>query len=195
MGYEIEVKFRVADHADLRRRLEDRGLSPGATVEHQDAYLAHPSRDFAQTGEAFRIRGEGEANRITYKGAKLAGPTKTREEIEVEFAEGPEAREQLTRAFELLGFRPVAVVRKRRSEYHLDHSGRPMSVTLDLAEDLGAFAEVETLVEAESDLPGAQEAVLALGRELGLTEVEPRSYLRMLLEARGNPPRNPAGQT
>src|ERR1700749_1996958 len=104
MGYEIEVKFREADHADLRKRLEDPGLSTGAAGEHQDEYLAHPSRDFAQTGEAFRIRGEGEANRITYKGAKLAGPTKTREEIEVEFAEGLEAREQLTRAFELMGF-------------------------------------------------------------------------------------------
>ena len=195
MGYEIEVKFRATDHAELRRRLEDRGLSPGSTVEHQDAYLAHPSRDFARTGEAFRIRSEGDANRITYKGAKLAGPAKTREEIEVEFVGGAEAREQLTRAFELLGFRPVAVVRKRRSEYHLDYQGRPMTVTLDLAEGLGPFAEVETLVEAESDLPGAQEAVLALGGELGLAEVEPRSYLRMLLEARGGLARNPAGQT
>lgn len=194
MGYEVEVKFRVADHADLRRRLEDRGLSPGATVEHQDAYLAHPSRDFAGTGEAFRIRGEGEANRITYKGAKLGGPAKTREEIEVEFAAGLEAREDLKRVFEHLGFRPVAEVRKRRSEYRLESGGRPMTVTLDLAEGLGPFVEVETLVEAESDLAEAQKAVLALGRELGLAEVEPRSYLRMLLEARGDLGRNPAGQ-
>ncbi len=59
MGYEIEVKFRVADHADLERRLASRGVVPEGTVEHRDAYLAHPSRDFASTGEAFRIRGEG----------------------------------------------------------------------------------------------------------------------------------------
>jgi adenylate cyclase, class 2 len=195
MGYEIEVKFRVADHADLKRRLEARGLSPKATVEHRDAYLAHPSRDFAVTGEAFRIRGEGDSNRITYKGAKLGGPAKTREEIEVEFARGAEAREQLTRAFELLGFRPVAIVRKRRSEYHLEHQGRPMVVALDDADGVGTFAEVETLVDAESELPEAQRAVLALAGELGLSEVEPRSYLRMVLEASGALARNPAGQT
>lgn len=195
MGFEIEVKFRVADHADLERRLRERGLSPEVTVEHQDAYLAHPCRDFAETGEAFRIRSEGAFNRITYKGAKLAGPTKTREEIEVDFAEGLEAREQLGRAFELLGFRPVAMVRKRRAEYHLDYQGRAMIVALDLAEALGTFAEVETLVVSDSDLPEAQKAVLALAGELGLADVEPRSYLRMLLEAEGKLVRNPAGQT
>jgi adenylate cyclase class 2 len=195
MGYEVEIKFRVADHADLERRLAGRGLVPEGTVEHRDAYLAHPSRDFARTGEAFRIRGEGHANRITYKGAKLGGPAKTREEIEVEFAEGSEAREQLTRAFELLGFRAVAVVCKRRSEYHLSHEGRPMTVALDEAEGLGAFAEVETLVESAADLAEGQRAVLALAGELGLVEIEPRSYLRMVLESGGGLDRNPAGQT
>lgn len=195
MGYEIEVKFRVADHSELERRLAGRGLSCEGVVEHRDAYLAHPSRDFAATGEAFRIRAEGESNRITYKGPKLGGPTKTREEIEVEFAEGLEAREGLTLAFERLGFRPVAVVRKRRSEYRLEYEGRPMVVALDLAEGLGAFAEVETLVEGESDLAAGQEAVLKLAGELGLAEVETRSYLRMLLEAGGAWGRNPAGQT
>ena len=195
MGFEIEVKFRVADHAGLTRRLLERGFGAGATVEHEDAYLAHPARDFARTGEAFRIRGEGPSNRITYKGPKLGGPTKTREEIEVAFAEGPESREQLARAFDRLGFRPVAVVRKRRTEFHLEFQGRSMVVALDEAEGLGSFAEVESLAETEADLPAAQGAVLALAGELGLVEVEPRSYLRMVLEASGTIARNPAGQT
>jgi hypothetical protein len=38
------------------------------------------------------------------------------------------------------------------------------------------------LAATKSELPAAQAAVLALAQELGLTEVEPRSYLRMLLE-------------
>jgi adenylate cyclase class 2 len=185
MGFEIEVKFRVADLNALALKLAERGFEAEPTLEHHDAYLAHPARDFAQTGEAFRIRSEGALNRITYKGAKRGGPTKTREEIEVEFAEGDEAREQLTRAFELLGFQPVAMVKKLRSEYHVDFQGRAMTVALDQAEGIGAFAEVETLAEVESDLSQAQAAVQALAAELGLAEVEPRSYLRMLLEAEG----------
>ncbi|WP_435011067.1 class IV adenylate cyclase [Tundrisphaera lichenicola] len=195
MGFEIEIKFRVADHDDLRRRLEARGAEPEATVDHEDTYLAHPSRDFAGTGEAFRIRGEGMLNRITYKGPKLGGPAKTREEIEVAFAEGLEARGELGRTFELLGFRPVAVVRKSRTEYHLESNGRAVAVSLDLAEGLGAFAEVETLAGSEAELPKAQRAVVELAEELGLREVEPRSYLRMLLESRGLIGRNPPGQT
>jgi adenylate cyclase class 2 len=195
MGFEIEVKFRVANLPALAEKLAERGVSASHAVEHQDAYLAHPARDFAETGEAFRIRSEGALNRITYKGAKLGGPTKTREEIEVEFAEGPEARQQLGRAFELLGFQPVAVVTKRREEYHVDFQGRPMTVALDQAEGLGTFAEVETLASTESDLKEAQTAVLALAGELGLAEVEPRSYLRLLLESEGRSIRNPAGQT
>ncbi len=151
MGFEIEIKFRVADLSALAQKLADRGNPAEPTVEHHDAYLAHPARDFAQTGEAFRIRSEGTLNRITYKGPKLKGPTKTREEIEVEFAAGAEAREQLGRAFELLGFRPVAVVKKRREEYHVDFQGRTMTVSLDQAEGVGHFAEVETLASTESD--------------------------------------------
>jgi len=193
MGFEVEVKFRDVDHADLARRLADRGATPTATVDHEDAYLAHPGRDFARTGEALRVRGEGEANRVTYKGPKLGGPAKTREEIEVAFAEGAEARGQVGRVFERLGFAEVAVVRKRRTSYHLEFEGRAMAVELDRAEGLGDFAEVETL--AEADLAGAQRAVVALAAELGLAEVEPRSYLRMALEASGRLPRNPPGQT
>ncbi len=195
MGFEIEVKFRVAELAELSRKLELRGGPSPHEVEHQDAYLAHPVRDFARTGEAFRIRSEGELNRITYKGAKLEGPTKTREEIEVEFAPGAEAREQLGRAFELLGFRPVAVVKKSRKEFHVDFQGRAVIIALDQAEGLGSFAEVETLAKTEADLKDAQIAVLAMAGELGLTEVEPRSYLRMHLEAEGQLGRNLAGET
>ncbi len=85
---------------------------------------------------------------------------------------------------EALGFHPVATVRKTRRTFHLVRGGRPMEVVLDRAEALGDFAEVEALADDRS-LAEAQAAVLALARELGLTKVEPRSYLRMLLERGG----------
>ena len=195
MGFEVELKFRVADPADLQRRLADRGGAAEAAVDHADLYLAHPARDFAATGEALRIRGEGALNRITYKGSKRLGPTKTREEIEVDFAAGLEPRADLQRVFERLGFTVVATVRKRRTSYHLDVGGRALTVVVDQVEALGDYAEVETLVAAEADLPAAQAAVVGLAHELGLTEVEPRSYLRMVLEKSGQLPRNPPGRT
>src|SRR5262245_60390390 len=126
MGYEVEIKFRVPDHKDLVRRLGERGVTGGSVVPIEDAYLAHPGRDFAQTDEALRLRRDGPINRITYKGPKRGGPAKTREEIEIPYADGDETREGMTRLFERLGFRPVAVVRKKRQTYHLDYQERPI---------------------------------------------------------------------
>jgi adenylate cyclase class 2 len=191
MGYEVEVKYRLVDHDQLERRLAERGAAREPVITQEDVYLSHPSRDFAVSNEALRIRRIGVENRITYKGPRLSGPTKTREEIEIAVTSGEGAFSQLVRLFENLGFRPVATVRKSRTPFHLNREGLAVEVVLDRAVGLGDFAEIEALAATKSELPAAQAAVLALAQELGLTEVEPRSYLRMLLEpdkAREAPP-------
>jgi adenylate cyclase class 2 len=184
MNYEVEVKYRLVDRDQLCRRLADRGATAGLTVHQEDTYLNHPSRDFAATNEAFRLRRIGAENRITYKGPRQSGPTKTREEIEFRLDEGDAIFDELQRLFVHLGFRPVATVKKRRTPFHLTVAGQEIEVALDQAEGLGDFAEIETAAANEAELPAAQRAVLALALELGLSEVEPRSYLRMVLEAR-----------
>lgn len=192
MGYEVEIKFRVADHAAVAGLLAQRGVLAGSPVVQDDAYLVHPCRNFAETDESLRFRSEGSSHSITYKGPKLAGPTKTREELEVLVGEGPEIRNDLGLLFERLGFRPLLEVRKTRLSFRLHYRGRTMVVTLDRVEDLGAFAEVEAHAASPADLQTAQEAVLRLAAELGLTEVEPRSYLRMSLERVGSLEPGPA---
>lgn len=182
MGYEIEVKYRRVDHRSLIAKLSDRGAIEEPEVAHEDTYLNHPSRDFRTTNEALRIRRIGNENRITYKGPKLGGATKKREEIELSLTEGDAAFAQLARLFQNLGFQPVATIRKRRHSFRLSSMGRDVEVTLDTADGLGEFVEIETLATDESDLPAAEAAVLSLAASLGLTEVEPRSYLGMWLE-------------
>jgi adenylate cyclase class 2 len=185
MSYEVEVKYRSVDHDHLIRVLARAGAALTGSVTHEDIYLSHPARDFAQTNEAFRIRRIGDENRITYKGPRRSGPTKTREEIEILVAEGPEPFRHLLRLLENLGFRPVATIRKQRESFHLRFQDHEMEIALDTAPGLGAFAEIETLASGEADLAAAQQAVLSLAGVLGLTEVEPRSYLGMILEASG----------
>ena len=184
--FEVEMKFRGADHAELAARLSGLGAVPDPAVEQEDIYLAHPSRDFRETDEALRLRRDGAENRLTYKGPKLAGPTKTREELELTFDPGPDALAKLERVFVNLGFRPVATVRKVRTPYRLAFEGRPMQVGLDSVDGLGQFAEVEAIAGGPADLPEAQQFVLELAGRLGLgaDRVEMRSYLRMLLERR-----------
>jgi adenylate cyclase class 2 len=182
MAYEVEVKYRSVDHSLLEQRLAALGAIQAECVDQVDIYLNHPARDFAVTNEAFRLRSIGDENRMTFKGPREPGPTKTREEIEVRVADGRAAAGQLLRLFELLGFRPAATIRKRRTSYQVRRGGQSLEVALDHALSLGDFAEIEALAASGADLPNAQSAVLALAADLGLTEVEPTSYLRMALE-------------
>ncbi len=188
MGFEVEVKYRAVDHDRLARQLAELGAVAGPVIDQEDVYLSHPARDFARTNEAFRIRRMGDDNRITYKGPRRAGPTKTREEIEIGFTSGHEPFLGLLKLFENLGFSPVATVRKRRESFQVTFLGHHLEIALDSAEGLGAFAEIETFARDEADLAAAQDAVLVLAGRLGLTEIEPRSYLRMVLDRKHAPP-------
>jgi adenylate cyclase class 2 len=182
MSFEVEQKFRTAGHSEIIARLDAIGAVPGEPLAQVDVYLNHPARDFARTGEALRIRQVGTSNAITYKGPRLDGPTKTRPEYEVAFADGPLALETLRKIFLTLGFRPVAGVHKWRTPYHLTVANRPVEVVLDRVDELGTFVEVEVLARDDADLPAAQATVLDLAGQLGLSDLEPRSYLRMILE-------------
>lgn len=184
MRFEVEQKFRATASEQVSLRLTSMGAGPGPPASQEDEYFAHPSRDFASTNEVLRLRRVGDSNAVTYKGPKRAGPTKTREEIEIAFADGPDALAGARRLFEALGFRSVFTVRKTRTPYHLQSNGRPLEVALDAVAGLGTFVEVEAIANGEGDLPSAQKAVTELAAALGLSEVEPRSYLRMALEQR-----------
>jgi adenylate cyclase, class 2 len=208
MSYEVELKYRLADHDQLVVRLFERGAQRGAAISQQDVYFNHPARDFAQTNEALRIRrviGEGysrprtvasgdcgdarsahDQNIITYKGPRRSGPTKTREEIEIGAMPGADTFDQIASLLAKLGFRRIAVVRKSRTTFRVNEQGHQIEVALDTVDGVGQFAEVETQAATVADLPAAQSAVLGLAKTLGLTQVEPRSYLRMVFEA-GSP--------
>src|SRR5262245_59361130 len=108
------MKFPVADFAALETRLAAWGARADAPRQDADHYFNAPDRDFARTDEALRLRRTGDANFVTYKGPKRDAQTKTRTEIEVPLAGGDEAAGQFARLLTSLGYRPVAVVRKRR---------------------------------------------------------------------------------
>lgn len=184
MSLEVELKFPLADPdivETLRRKLAALGAEPGEPFDQRDIYLAHPSRDFAQTDEAFRIRCVGDDNFLTYKGPLLDAVAKTRHEIEIATAAGAVACEQLQEMLTLLSFRPVRDVVKRREPFFLLWQDRDVEIVLDNVRDLGWFAELEIIAE-DSDRDAARECLFALSKELGLGKSERRSYLRLLLE-------------
>jgi len=176
---EVELKFPLDNVLSLRERLAKIGAIAKGVVAQSDAYLNHPSRDFAVTDEALRIRTVGDESVVTYKGPKQSGVVKTRFELELPLA--AQTAEGWGEVLTRLGFRSVATVRKQRSLFEVTREGRVFELSIDEVEGLGPYAEVETLADEDSR-NAAEHAVLALATELGLTDAEPRSYLEMLLK-------------
>jgi adenylate cyclase class 2 len=181
---EIELKFRADDWARVRAVLAGWGARPLGARDEADHYFNAPDRDFAVTDEALRLRRIAERNFVTYKGPKRDASTKTRTEIEVPLAPGDGPADDFARILISLGYRPVAVVRKARRLFHLKRGGFDLEVTLDDVEGVGRFAELE-IQAPEEQLEAARDVLLKTAAELGLSAGERRSYLELLLAARG----------
>ncbi|XZE20038.1 class IV adenylate cyclase [Pirellulaceae bacterium SH449] len=176
---EAECKFRVVDQSQTKDKLIALGATFVRTEEHCDTYLRHPSRDFRVTDEALRIRQINEEAYVTYKGKRLEGPIKIRPEIELKLESS--TIEGWFQIWENLGFERVRQVKKSREIYEISGEYGPMTVTLDEVFGLGFYAEIERILIDASQIAKAQSDIAALSSQLGLGDIEKRSYLSMLL--------------
>jgi len=156
---ETEIKLRIGDMAELRRRLESLGGRLLAPRHFEDNYVL----DFADGslrawGFLIRLRNAGGNWVLTYKGAALPeGPFKSREELETGIAEGPTALEILGR----LGMRVWFRYQKYREEWRIGSGTEAVVVSLDET-PVGSFAELE----------GAGDAIRRLAGTLGYRETD-----------------------
>jgi adenylate cyclase class 2 len=179
---EVEVKYRNADRAAVVAALLEWGGVLAQDRTDADLYFQAPDRDLKATDEAFRLRRIGPKNYLTYKGPKRDAETKTRTEIEVPLADGEEAAADAERLLVALGFKPVVTVRKKRRVYSFARDGFEMEACFDSVEDVGEFVELEILAD-EAQYEAAKATLLAAAAELGLADMERRSYLGLVLEA------------
>jgi adenylate cyclase class 2 len=182
MQYEVEQKFPVDDLPAVAAQLAQLGACFDDIIVQVDRYFAHPSRDFASTDEALRIRQVGTRCRVTYKGPKVDTTTKTRQEIELPLGDGPEVAAQWTALLESLGFTPVLDVCKRRRCGRLSWNGATVEIALDDLDRIGTFVELELAVDADH-VETAKSRILSLADQLGLAGAERRSYLELILAA------------
>lgn len=194
--YEVEVKV-AAPHGPVRRRLEELGADPIDTVRQVDTYFDAPTRDFAETDEALRLRREGaqvaeggpddhidrdgddaggERALLTYKGPKVDRDSKTRLEHETGVEDAAAMREIL----EGVGCAAAAGVEKVRERYRLDGC----TVSLDRVASLGEFVEIETSAPSAEAVAARRDEAIEVLERLGLDPAEQirRSYLALLLE-------------
>ena len=181
MHYEVEMKFPVDDMPAVEAKLAELGAAIAEAKTEVDVYFNHPSRDFAQTDEALRLRRVGGVNRMTYKGPKLDRTTKTRRELELPLPEGEATFDAWSTMLDALGFAPVGEVRKHRRKAMVSWQGRTVEVSLDRLDRLGAFVELE-LVVPEAEYDAAKSCIASLATRLGLAGSERRSYLELVLD-------------
>lgn len=189
MVLEVEQKFVLTDTDAFFNYVESQDIEWEVDIEEKDTYFQHPCRDFVQTDEAFRIRERDEKKLsrpdprlrkrvLTYKGPKLDMEVKTREEVELTLADDALAWERMLKC---LGFRKVATVEKARTKAWYYWQGSKIEISLDLLKSMKRYVELEIVVHDESEAASAQEKILSLAEVMGLREVEPRSYLELVL--------------
>ncbi len=171
---EIEIKVK-ADHSKAHSILKKIGALKMGVENQSDVYFAAPYRDFAKTDEALRIRSLDGSAVLTYKGPKLDGISKTREEFET-----PVDEATTIQILHALGFSEAGVVRKKREIF----SAGDITVCLDAVENLGEFLEVEIVAENEKELEPSRAKLFELLKQFGAGEKDSirTSYLEMVLQ-------------
>ncbi len=183
---EIEQKFRVEDFHSVFAKIVELSYVDRGEIEQRDEYYSHPCRNFKKTDEALRIRYEGNQAILTYKGPKLVGPIKSREELEWPFEyrsldgnQDSNAHPPIDWLLLRLGFQQVATVRKHRKWFQLLVDEIKVMVSLDQVEQLGCFIEIESVC-VDSQRAAHEAAILFVANQLGLNNPIQASYLGML---------------
>lgn len=175
--FEVEVKVRVL-HDKMKRDLVEKGAEFAGTEEQNDTYFNSPTRDFAQTDEALRIRSVDGMGEITYKGKKIDTVSKTRPEYN-----SPVNAEEMKNILLSLGYFVSGAVNKRREIYNWNN----FVIGFDSVEGLGEFVEVESNLRDASDKSEIQKEIDRIFEFLGNYGISKEdsittSYLEMVLE-------------
>jgi adenylate cyclase class 2 len=162
---EVEQKFQLEGHGDLREQLVKKGAKLLGTEHQVDVYYNAPHRDFLNTddvSEWLRLRHEESRTSLNYKHWLPEGvKVKTHcDEFESVLSDGEAVRKLL----EALNFSELITVDKSREEWQLDD----IVIALDTVKDLGTFAEFEYKGETAQTVEEAHEYINACLKELGV---------------------------
>lgn len=138
MPIETEIKLRLRGSPDEARALLERlGYRAAGPRQLQVDQLFDRAGELRAAGKVLRLRSAGGGWLLTFKGpAAVPSPHKSRPEIETSVADGA----ALEAILEALGFQPVFVYEKYRTEFHAP--GQPGLITLDET-PIGDFLELE----------------------------------------------------
>jgi len=172
MAVEIEAKMRVASHDAVIAKLEAISATELGEFFETNSFYDTDDRSLLAADRGLRLRiNHNVAEKkdqaiLTFKGPRMHGKLKSREEVELELNDGKDADAFLG----ALGYAKVISFEKRRRKWKLEGC----TIELDLLPRLGTFVEIE----------GPSEAKIMKVREmLGLADspIIKTSYIAMLM--------------
>jgi adenylate cyclase class 2 len=166
--FEIEIKCYCDFPGEIESKIKSLGAEFIETRTETDIYFNHPSRNFAETDEALRIRRVNNSCRITYKGPKVSKTTKARIEYETAVSDYDAARNIILS----LGFVESGIIEKERKLFSFGES----EISIDDVKGLGIFVEIETIGEFKEEI---EKDLFDTAAKLGLSRFERRSYLEL----------------
>jgi adenylate cyclase class 2 len=153
---EVEIKFLVRDLKALEKKLKASHFKRETPSTHEVNTLYDlPGQKLRRKGEILRLRKYGDTWKLTHKAKGKPGKHKSRAEAEATVSDG----DQMNAILRALGFAPVFVYEKFRSEWSDGHG----QVVLDHT-PIGDLAEIE----------GKARWIDRIARELG---VDSKSYI------------------
>lgn len=182
---EVEVKLPLYKRSLTEKLLLENGFQAGHLVRESDWYYNAPDRNFNETDEALRIRCSENLTTLdlstilTYKGPKIDTKSMTRKEIETSIEDVSSCREILSN----LGYTELAPISKLRQYYHKED----MTACVDQVTDLGAFLELEIILEKEDQRENALQRISQVLEAIdsSMKETTRISYLSMILRKQG----------
>ncbi len=160
MAIETEVKIRLTDIPDFRRRLASLDPMPLSERHFEDNFVFDfPDGRLRSQGCLLRVRKTEGKDTVTFKGPPLPSQRfKSREELETQV----ESAEELLQIFALTGLTLWFRYQKYREEYSILVSGGPLgslSLALDIT-PIGNYVELE----------GSEEGIREIAARLGFDE-------------------------
>jgi adenylate cyclase class 2 len=147
MPVEIEAKMKVDRLDAVRDRLKELDARFAGDALETNVFFDTEDRALLAGDRGLRLRtaqalpSNEKTNTVTYKGPRLHGPLKSRDERELDVADPDDA----TALFEALGYLRVLSFQKRRQSWEIGNC----KVELDELPHLGVFVEIEGNSEAD----------------------------------------------
>lgn len=164
---EVEIKARIKNRTEILQKLDKLGCTIKRGKEQEDrVFIKKEIQNFENPlGEnIIRLRREESKNILTLK--KKMQENKACLELESLI----EDYESVSRMLEEMGYKQVAIIKKKRMRYALDK----MSICIDSVEDLGDFIEVEIMTEENNE--SQEKAILEIENFFKKLDIDKEDY-------------------